>query len=296
NDLGTLQEELGRPDDTLAYFRKALELREQLVKEHPDETRFRDELASVLFNIGTYHGKSGNLAGAIDALRRSLGLNAGNSACYFNLGQAYKQDGRAAEALEAFRRASERGRLQTSRPEVRAGIEECAKLVAGDERLQAVLKGKAPARSAGEALALAHDCRRRSLFATAARLDEAAHALEPGALTGPEAYDCARTAVLAGCGQGKDDPPPDNATQAHLRASARDWLVKELSRTSRARASVSGADRRALVLPLRRWKSDSGLAGVREAAALAGLSEAERTAWKSFWADVEALLRTTEAE
>jgi len=41
---------------------------------------------------------------------------------------------------------------------------------------------------------------------------------------------------------------------------------------------------------LKHWQADSDLAGVRDAAALAGLPEAERADWQRLWADVQAVL------
>ena len=41
---------------------------------------------------------------------------------------------------------------------------------------------------------------------------------------------------------------------------------------------------------LRLWQRDPGLAGVRDPAALAGLPESERTAWRDLWQQVEAVL------
>ena len=38
------------------------------------------------------------------------------------------------------------------------------------------------------------------------------------------------------------------------------------------------------------WRADSDLAGVRDAGALAKLPESERVAWRSLWAEVDALL------
>jgi hypothetical protein len=41
---------------------------------------------------------------------------------------------------------------------------------------------------------------------------------------------------------------------------------------------------------LQRWQRDPDLAGLRDAATLEKLSEAESAAWHSFWKDVTSLL------
>ena len=45
---------------------------------------------------------------------------------------------------------------------------------------------------------------------------------------------------------------------------------------------------------LAHWKADADLAGIRDEAALAKLPEAEREAFRSLWADVEALRKKAE--
>ena len=42
---------------------------------------------------------------------------------------------------------------------------------------------------------------------------------------------------------------------------------------------------------LQHWKVDPDLAGVRDAAALAKLPEAERKEWRTLWAEVDRLLK-----
>jgi hypothetical protein len=42
------------------------------------------------------------------------------------------------------------------------------------------------------------------------------------------------------------------------------------------------------------WLQDADFAGIRDAAALARLPEAERTDWQKLWADVAGLLRRTD--
>ena len=54
---------------------------------------------------------------------------------------------------------------------------------------------------------------------------------------------------------------------------------------------AGGAQARPLVQQtLQHWQADPDLAGVRDADALAKLPEAERAAWRSLWAEVDALL------
>src|SRR5262249_31774589 len=129
--------------------------------------------------------------------------------------------------------------------------------------------------------------------AAAARLYAEALAADPKAGDDPRdglGYDAACAAALAGCGRGKDDPPPDDAARARLRAQALKW--PKHGRAARAQGPDSGDPQagRVVAQALRRWRDDTDLAGVRDAAALAKLPESERAAWRSLWADVDALL------
>jgi serine/threonine-protein kinase len=103
-------------------------------------------------------------------------------------------------------------------------------------------------------------------------------------------YIAACAAALAGAGQGKDDPPPDEAARSRFRTQARDWLRADLGLISRQLDTGNPQDRAAVVEALKHWKHDPDLAGIRDAEALSRIPETERKAWQALWADVEALL------
>ena len=103
-------------------------------------------------------------------------------------------------------------------------------------------------------------------------------------------YNAACAAALAASGQGKDDPPHDEAAKAKLRNQAREWLNAELA--AWAKVLDSGpAELKAKVAPtLQHWKEDTDLVGIRDEKELAKLPEEERTALKTLWHDVDQLL------
>ena len=103
-------------------------------------------------------------------------------------------------------------------------------------------------------------------------------------------YNAACAAALAAAGQGKDDPPPDDAARAKLRAQALDWLKAELAAWAKLLESGPPQARPLVAQTLKHWKTDTDLAGVRDADALAKLPEAERKEWQALWAEVDALL------
>ena len=103
-------------------------------------------------------------------------------------------------------------------------------------------------------------------------------------------YNAACAAALAGCGQGKDDPPPDEAARARLRTQARDWLKAELAAWSKSIESGPPQARPVIVQNLQNWKADSDLAGIRDESELKKLPKDEQTACRALWSEVEALL------
>jgi serine/threonine-protein kinase len=103
-------------------------------------------------------------------------------------------------------------------------------------------------------------------------------------------YNAACAAALAGCGQGKDDPPLDEPAKARWRKQAIDWLEADLAAWSKIRESGPPQARQAISQTLQHWKADPDLAGLRDPAALAKLPEDEQKACRALWAELDALL------
>ncbi|MFO0960018.1 MAG: hypothetical protein U0800_21720 [Isosphaeraceae bacterium] len=131
-----------------------------------------------------------------------------------------------------------------------------------------------------------------------ARLWARAIESEPGIVEDRQAqhlYNAACAAALASTGQGKDDPPPDEAERARLRTQARDWLDAELTAWATV-AESQPKDRPLVVQTLRHWQADADLAGVRDPAALEAFPEAERAAWTALWERAGRLLKDCSSE
>jgi hypothetical protein len=103
-------------------------------------------------------------------------------------------------------------------------------------------------------------------------------------------YNAACAAALAGSGQGKDDPPLDEAAKARWRKQAIDWLRADLAAWSKILASGPPQSRQFVAQTLQHWKADPDLAGIRDHAVLAKLPAAEQNACRALWSDVDALL------
>jgi hypothetical protein len=108
-------------------------------------------------------------------------------------------------------------------------------------------------------------------------------------------YNAACCATLAAVGQGEDAGNLDDKERARLRQQALGWLRADLALWGKQVESGTTQARAALQKTLLHWKGDSDLVGVRDAAALAKLPEAERAEWQKLWADVEATLKKAAA-
>lgn len=96
---------------------------------------------------------------------------------------------------------------------------------------------------------------------------------------------------MAGSGQSKDVPPPDEAARRRLRDQVRDWLTAELADWGKILQSPGPRARPVVVQNLGHWKVDPDLAGIRERDALKKLFADEQKAWEALWRDVDALLK-----
>src|SRR5262249_28596799 len=133
----------------------------------------------------------------------------------------------------------------------------------------------------------------KRLYAASARLYADAFAAEPKLADNPRAahrHDAARSAALAAAGKGEDAAKLDDEGRARLRGQALTWLRAHLRARAAQVEKGTPQERAAMAKVLRHWQADSDLAGVRDAAVLAGLPEAERADWQRLWADVQALL------
>ena len=103
-------------------------------------------------------------------------------------------------------------------------------------------------------------------------------------------YNAACAAAMAASGRGKDDPPLDATAKARWRSQAMVWLKTDLAAWSKVLESAPPQEQQSISTTLQHWKADTDLAGLRDPAALAKLSEDEQKACRSLWAEVDALL------
>ena len=198
------------------------------------------------------------------------------------------------EALASFRRAGELAPPGSPiAQEMSTLLPQLEKQIALSGRLPAILRGEDKPKDNLERLTVAQLAYDRKNYAAGIRLWAEAFEADPACasdLKTGNRYNAACTAALAGAGQGKDNPPPDEAARRSCRTQARGWLRADLGLWSKQLDTGKAQDRAAVTATLSHWKQDTDLASIRDAEALAKLPEAERKEWQALWADVDSLL------
>ena len=162
-------------------------------------------------------------------------------------------------------------------------------MLALSPQFPAILRGEDFPRDNADRRAVAEMCYATERFAAAARFWAVALEGEPKLVE--TRYGAACAAALAGCGQGQDEPKPDEGSRAKLRSQALGWLKTELAAWDQSLAGGSPGAKGAAVQSLNHWRVDGDFAGLREVDALAKLPEPERATWRAFWDEVDATLQ-----
>jgi serine/threonine-protein kinase len=160
--------------------------------------------------------------------------------------------------------------------------------------LPAFLDGKYQPQDNDERLALLGVCQFKNRTNACARLYADSFAAAPKLaedLAAGHRYNAARSAALAGCGQGQDADKLSESERTRWRKQAHDWLQTDLTEWAKKLETGSAADRDSLHKRLTQWQTEPDFTGVREPSALDKLPEDERKQWLALWQSVEALLR-----
>jgi eukaryotic-like serine/threonine-protein kinase len=297
-NLGSLLREIGKPAEALAAYEKALAVNERLAREHPEAPLHASKMGASLNNMAAIDLDENRFAAAGDRLKqaiqwqkKALAANPNHPTYRQFLTNHYDNLKAVAVGLGDLQLAAE---AQQGLDEL-SGRPGASAFAALDQRLTAVLGGE-PANNAAEQIALGQRAYNTFRFAAAARLWSDALASDPALAEDREsqhAYNAACAAALAGAGQGKDDPKPDDAAKTRFREQAPAWLQAELDAWSKLLDSATPDQREAIAntvtKTLTRWQETSDLAWFR-GDKIETLPAAERDAWRTLWRRVDELL------
>jgi tetratricopeptide (TPR) repeat protein/tRNA A-37 threonylcarbamoyl transferase component Bud32 len=307
--LGGMLSNIGKAEAAAASLREALRLRpgwpearndlgyalqlqgelRRAAAEYREAIRLKPDYAIAHSNLGAVLHDLGESSPAEAEFRKTVRLQPELALPHCQLGLSLQHSGRLEEAIVELRRGHELGSKDPRWAYPSAGwVRDCESLLALESRLPGVLRGDDRPSDAYERRLLAELCRARGRYGTAARLREEALASIPSPAS-DLLHEAARSAALAASGRGTDQPALDPAARARWRSKALGWLRAELEAIARLDREQAKAIP-SLAPNLRRCRSDPDLAGLRDEAALQGLSEAERAPCRKLWANLDLLL------
>jgi Flp pilus assembly protein TadD len=289
-----------KPDEATAHYNLGIALfcsyrLDDALAEYRESIRLNPSSAEAHYNLADIHRINGTVDQAIAEYRTAIRLKPDFAEAHCNLAHVFKAQGQYAAALAEFERGHELGsqRADWAYPSAK-WIEQARRVLRAERDLAALLRGDRKPATVTERLDFAHVAYTRALHATATRLWSEALALEPKLASDPTnrlRFAAARCAAMAGCGRGKDEPPPDDATKAAFRSQAHDWLQADLEAASDIVATRGAHAKHAVHEMLLYWKGDRDLAGIRDPSALGSLPQAEQERWRELWQHVDGLLK-----
>jgi tetratricopeptide (TPR) repeat protein len=279
-NLGDALAVQGNRQEAIAEYREAIRL-------EPGRAETHNNLANVLID----QGKADE---AVAECREAIRLKPDLPHAHYILGRAVRFRGEFAAAIPELRKARE---LAWNDPklagEVERELEKTKRQATLITRLPALLIGEVKPADPAESLSLAMLCYDRKLHESSARFWAEAFQSQfklAGDMLLQHRYNAACAAALAGCGQGKDNPPPDEPAKARWRKQAIDWLKANLAAWSKILKEGPPQARQSIPETLQHWKTDPDLAGLRDPEALKRLPETEQKVCRALWAEVDGLL------
>jgi serine/threonine protein kinase/Flp pilus assembly protein TadD len=321
SNLGAALKDKGRLDEAIAECREGLRLKNDIPEAHVnlgaalagkgrlDEAiiEFREAIQIKPDYAGAHNGLGAALAGrgrldeAVAEFHEALRLKNDIPEAHYNLGIAFFQQGRFHNAVKAIGRGHELGSRNPRWPYPSARwLRRAEQMAELDDRLAAVLEGKAQPKDADERIAFARLCQeQRKRCVAAERFYADAFTAQPTLaddLQRQHRYNAACAAALAGCGQGKDADSLDDKERARLRRQALDWCRADLAAWQTRLEKEPNQARPVVAKLMQHWLVDPDFAGVRGHDALVNLPEAEWPEWQKLWADVAETLAQAQSK
>jgi serine/threonine-protein kinase len=272
----------------------------EAIAEFREAIRLQPDFAAPHHNLGLALRGQGEIEDAVAEFREAMRLDGelvGEAP--FELGATLRRTGRYGEAIDLYRRLRERvGDHPRQHLRVAGELAGAERQAALARRLPDILRGDDRPKDAAEGLEFALLAYHARQFGLSAELYAESFRADPKLtedLSAQFRYMAACSAALAAAGKGSSESPLDESGKARWRQQALDWLRADLA-YGMMLAHTCLAAREFVSLKLRRWNADPELAGIRDEDALDELPEAQRRAWRQFWADVEATVGATRVQ
>jgi eukaryotic-like serine/threonine-protein kinase len=273
--------------------------KEKAVASLREATRLKPDYSDAQYDLGTDLLNLGRPAEAVAPLREAVRLRPDHAERHCNLGLALMRTERFAEALPLLERGHKLGsRRKDWKYPSAVWARDCRSFIGFEKRLLALVRGEEQLVGAELGRFVVYCEVYKKYHATAATLLKDLMASEPVRANNVGLgvrFKAAQNAALAGCGRGKDVPPPDEKARAGWRRQALVWLRADLALWEKHLQDGTPQARRAVRQGLENWRRDPALAGLRDDDALKRLSAEERQAWRKLWADAAALLKRARA-
>jgi serine/threonine protein kinase/tetratricopeptide (TPR) repeat protein len=314
NNLGTALLNRGKLDQAIAAYREAPRLQpdnagarvnvgdalrasgmlDEAIAECRGAIRLKPDRAAAHLILGLVLSDQGKLAEAIAAYHEAIRLQPDFAAAHCNLASALRRQGNFRESLAELRRGHELGSNRRGWPYPSAQwLRQAERMLALERRLTAVLRGDDNPMDAAERIEFAETAYNTQQFGPSARLYAESFRADPklaAEVRTSHRYNAACAAAQAGAGKREGTTPLDEKDIARGHKQALDWLRADLAYWTR-QTETGQPEAKALVgQKLKRWKADSGLAGIRDETALEALPEDERKSFRALWAEVDELL------
>lgn len=271
-ELGSVLDQSGGSSEAIGFYRAALAIR-------PDSSSAHHSLAMNLLVMKRFDE-------AVSHFEKSLAIDSTFAVAHNNFGVALQAGGRLEDAIAQYEAA-----VRFDPDESAVALSNLGTVLLAQGRVDEALARFKESIRLDPKLALTHYYlgevygKKDQFHESIGHLEQSLQ-IDPKLIAGrklisEQRFRAACAAVVAS-GEAEHESPPRKSEPQVLRLQALTWMRAELEFSIQIQSD--SPTRRSESISA--WRSEPALAGVRDAAALAKMDEAERVQWERLWADV----------
>jgi tetratricopeptide (TPR) repeat protein len=293
-NLGNRAQAVGQLEKAVEWYDQSVATLEEVLRREPRQPTARQFLRNAHYGRANTVRKLGRLEQAVSEYEAVIRIDPDYPEVHCDLGHALNKLLKFREGLASLRRGHELGSKRPNWPYPSANwVRDGEILLRFDEELAAIQRGEPAPADPQERVGLAEFCIMwKRLPLTGLRLwtglfaEGFPQAEDDRAI---QTYNAACAAALAANGDGLDVAALSDEERARWRKQALEWLRAALTVWTNRIEKGAATDCVAIDKRMKLWQDAEELACLRDEAALAKLSEAEREAWRKLWTEVAAL-------